>query len=70
VLWMVGTAGAFLRRALATAAECESGRNGAGEGKRVRVGLKRDLGGVGRRRGQGSRHACTLVSGGSRRGRS
>jgi hypothetical protein len=44
VLWMAGTAGVFLRRALATAAERESGRNGAGEGKRVRVGLKRDLG--------------------------
>jgi hypothetical protein len=50
--------------------EGKSGQNEAGEGDRVRAGLKRELGDVGRRCGQGSRRACARVSGGSRGGRS
>jgi hypothetical protein len=45
-------------------------RNGVGERVRVRAGLKRELGCVGRRRGQGSRCACALVHDGLRGRRS
>jgi hypothetical protein len=37
--------------------EGKHGQNEAGEGERVRVGLKKKLGHMGRRRGRSSRHA-------------
>jgi hypothetical protein len=55
------------------AAKCERGRcerNQAGERERVRAGLKKELGQVGRRCSRASRRACALVSGGSRGRRS
>jgi hypothetical protein len=49
-----------------SAREGELARNEAGERVRVWAVLKRNMGCVGRRRGWGSRRACTLVHGGSR----
>jgi hypothetical protein len=53
-----------------SAREGKLARNGVGERVRVRAGLKRELGCVGRRRGQGSRCACALVHDGLRGRRS
>jgi hypothetical protein len=59
---MTGTTGAGHRRALAAATEGQRGRNKAGERERVRAGLKKKLGHVGRRRGRISRCACARGS--------